>query len=99
MKQSQSEIEARTFSAPAGQTRECLAENRPARIALTLEMPGNTAVRKLDWLIRKGYITRRGTKYCMTDKVNLSGLEQVMRMQARLCETSVKKLSILDTRS
>jgi DNA-binding IclR family transcriptional regulator len=62
-------------------------------------MPRNTAVRKLDWLIRKGYITRRGTKYCMTDKVNLSGLEQVMRMQARLCEASVKNLSILDTQS
>ena len=75
---------------------------RPAtasQIARTLEMPRNTAVRKLDWLIRKGYITRRGTKYCMTDKVNLSGLEQVMRMQASLCETSVKNLSILDTRS
>ena len=70
---------------------------RPAtasQIARTLEMPSNTAVRKLDWLIRKGYITRRGTKYCMTDKVNLSGLEQVMRMQARLCEASVKNLSI-----
>ena len=75
---------------------------RPAtasQVARALEMPRNTAVRKLDWLIREGYITRRGTKYCMTDKVNLSGLEQVMRMQARLCETSVKNLSILDTQS
>ena len=38
---------------------------RPAtasQIARALEMPRNTAVRKLDWLIREGYITRRGTK-------------------------------------
>jgi len=38
---------------------------RPAtasQIARTLEMPRNTAVRKLDWLTRQGYITRRGAK-------------------------------------
>jgi IclR helix-turn-helix domain len=70
-----------------------------SQIARALEMPRNTAVRKLDWLIRAGYVTRHGTKYCMTDKVNVLGLEQIMRMHLRLCETSVKNLSILDTRS
>ena len=67
---------------------------RPAtasQIARTLEMPRNTAVRKLDWLIRKGYITRRGTKYCMTDKVNLSGPRTSYEDAARLCESVGKK--------
>jgi len=70
-----------------------------SQIARTLEMPRNTIVRKLDWLIQEGYVRRRGTKYCMTEKVNVTGLEQVMRMQARLCEASVRNLSILDTAS
>jgi DNA-binding IclR family transcriptional regulator len=62
-------------------------------------MPRNTTVRKLEWLIGEGYVRRRGTRYCMTEKVNVTGLEQVMRMQARLCEASVRNLSILDTAS
>src|SRR5262245_12738898 len=70
-----------------------------SQVARALEMPRNTAVRKLDWLIREGYVARRGTKYCMTEKVNVTGLEQVMRMHIRLCETSVRNLSILDTAS
>jgi len=70
-----------------------------SQVARSLEMPRNTAVRKLDWLIREGYVARRGTKYCMTDKVNVTGLEQVMRMHVRLCETSARNLSILDTAS
>ena len=70
-----------------------------SQVARALEMPRNTTVRKLDWLIKEGYVTRRGTKYCMTEKVNVTGLEQVMRMQARLCEASARKLSILDTAS
>jgi DNA-binding MarR family transcriptional regulator len=67
-----------------------------SQVARALEMPRNTAVRKLDWLIREGYVTRRGRKYCMTEKVNVTGLEQVMKMQARLCEVSARNLSILD---
>jgi IclR helix-turn-helix domain len=70
-----------------------------SQVARALEMPRNTTVRKLDWLIREGYVARRGTKYCMTEKVNVTGLEQVMKMQARLCEASARNLSILDTRS
>jgi hypothetical protein len=35
----------------------------------------------------------------MTEKVNVTGLEQVLRMHVRLCETSVRNLSILDTGS
>src|SRR5262245_64901931 len=70
-----------------------------SQVARALEMPRNTAVRKLDWLIREGYVARRGTKYCMTEKVNVTGLEQVMRMHIRLCEKSVRNLSILDTAS
>jgi hypothetical protein len=75
---------------------------RPAtasQVARSLEMPRNTAVRKLDWLIKEGYVTRRGTKYCMTEKINVTGLEQVLRMHIRLCEASVRNLSILDTAS
>jgi len=68
-----------------------------SQVARALEMPRNTTVRKLEWLIREGYVTRRGTKYCMTEKVNVTGLEQVMRMHIRLCETSARNLSILDT--
>jgi hypothetical protein len=30
------------------------------------------------------------------EKVNVTGLEQVMKMQARLCEVSARNLSILD---
>jgi hypothetical protein len=67
-----------------------------SQVARALEMPRNTTVRKLDWLIKEGYVTRRGRKYCMTEKVNVTGLEQVMKMQARLCETSARNLSILD---
>jgi len=67
-----------------------------SQVARALEMPRNTTVRKLDWLIREGYVTRRGRKYCMTEKVNVTGLEQVMKMQARQCEVSARNLSILD---
>jgi hypothetical protein len=70
-----------------------------SQVARALEMPRNTAVRKLDWLIREGYVMRHGTKYCMTDKINVTGLEQVLRMHARLCETSARNLSILDIAS
>jgi hypothetical protein len=70
-----------------------------SQVARALEMPRNTTVRKLDWLIREGYVTRRGRKYCMTEKVNVTGLEQVMKMQARLCEASARNLSILDIAS
>lgn len=70
-----------------------------SQVARILEMPRNTTVRKLDWLIREGYITRHGAKYCMTDKCNIAGLEQILKMHARLCEASAKKLSILDTLS
>jgi DNA-binding IclR family transcriptional regulator len=62
-------------------------------------MPRNTAVRKLAWLMKEGYVMRRGTKYCMTEKINVTGLEQVLRMHIRLCEASVRNLSILDTAS
>jgi hypothetical protein len=70
-----------------------------SQVARALEMPRNTTVRKLDWLIGEGYVTRRGRKYCMTEKVNVTGLEQVMKMQARLCEASARNLSILDIAS
>jgi hypothetical protein len=70
-----------------------------SQVARALEMPRNTTVRKLDWLISEGYVARRGTKYCMTEKVNVTGLEQVMKMQARLCEASARNLAILDTGS
>lgn len=70
-----------------------------SQVARALEMPRNTTVRKLEWLIREGYVTRRGRKYCMTEKVNVTGLEQVIKMHARLCETSARNLSILDTAS
>jgi len=70
-----------------------------SQIARMLEMPRNTAVRKLNWLIKEGYVTRHGRKYCMTEKINVTGLEQILRMHARLCEASAKNLSILDTRS
>jgi hypothetical protein len=70
-----------------------------SQVARALEMPRNTAVRKLDWLMKEGYVMRFGTKYCMTEKVNVTGLEQVLRMHVRLCETSVRNLSILDTGS
>jgi hypothetical protein len=70
-----------------------------SQVARMLEMPRNTAVRKLNWLIKQGYVTRHGRKYCMTDKINVTGLEQVLRMHARLCKASAKNLSILDTRS
>jgi hypothetical protein len=70
-----------------------------SQVARMLEMPRNTAVRKLNWLIKQGYVVRHGRKYCMTEKINITGLEQVLRMQARLCEASAKNLSILDTRS
>ena len=70
-----------------------------SQVARTLEMPRNTAVRKLDWLMKEGYVMRRGTKYCMTEKINVTGLEQVLRMHVRLCEASVRNLSILDTAS
>ena len=70
-----------------------------SQVARALEMPRKTAVRKLDWLIREGYVMRYGTKYCMTEKVNVTGLEQVLRMHVRLCEKSVRNLSILDTAS
>jgi hypothetical protein len=70
-----------------------------SQVARALEMPRNTAVRKLDWLMKEGYVMRRGTKYCMTEKINVTGLEQVLRMHVRLCEASVRNLSILDTAS
>jgi hypothetical protein len=70
-----------------------------SQVARALEMPRNTAVRKLDWLMKEGYVMRRGTKYCMTEKINVTGLEQVLRMHIRLCEASVRNLSILDTAS
>jgi len=70
-----------------------------SQVARSLEMPRNTAVRKLVWLMKEGYVMRRGTKYCMTEKINVTGLEQVLRMHIRLCEASVRNLSILDTAS
>jgi predicted transcriptional regulator len=78
-------------------------EHKPmtaTRLARTLEMPRTTALRRLQWLTARGYVVKVGRSYRLTDKINVGGIERLMRLQLGLVEASARTFSsILDERA
>ena len=69
-----------------------------SQVARALEMPRNTTVRKLDWLIREGYVTPR--QEILHDREGQrDGLGAGHEDAGPPAEASARNLSILDTAS
>jgi len=55
-----------------------------ATVAKLAEVPRTTALRRLERLIRQGYVERRGRLYYMTEKINKPGMARRLARVVRL---------------
>jgi hypothetical protein len=61
-----------------------------------LDIPRGTVLRRLEELIKLGYVKRAGKAYVTTDKVDLPDIERKVKRRINMIITSAKKLSEMD---
>ena len=66
------------------------------KIATSLKMPRVTAVRRLQEMVKHGYIERVGNAYRVTDKVNIPDLKNRIQRRIDMIVETAKKLSELE---
>jgi len=65
------------------------------RIAQVLKMPRATVLRRLQDMIRHGYVERVGNAYRITDKVNIPDLKNRLQRRVEMILETARKLSEL----
>ena len=68
-------------------------------IASALNLPRATVVRRLQDMIKSGYIERVGNAYRVTDKVNLPDLQQRLERRIAMIRDTANKLAELHDKS
>lgn len=63
----------------------------PSAIAHTVKLPRQTVLRRLDDLVKRGFVERVGNAYRVTDKVNMADLdERLQRRIAMITDTALR---------
>ena len=66
---------------------------RASQIAHALKLPRVSVVRRLDELIKHGYVERVGNAYRVTDKVNIPDLQKKLQRRIDMVTETAKRLS------
>jgi DNA-binding IclR family transcriptional regulator len=66
---------------------------RASQIAHALKLPRISIVRRLDELIKHGYVERVGNAYRVTDKVNIPELQSELQRRIDMVAETAKKLA------
>jgi DNA-binding MarR family transcriptional regulator len=70
---------------------------RASQIAQALKLPRVAVLRRLQELVKDGYVERVGNAYRITDKVNISDLQNKLQRRIDMISDTAKKLSELGT--
>ena len=72
-----------------------LNTSRPfaSQIAHALKLPRVSVVRRLDELIKRGYVERVGNAYRVTDKVNIPELQKKLQRRIDMVAETAKRLA------
>ena len=68
-----------------------------SKIASALKLPRVMVVRRLQDMVKQGYVERVGNAYRVTDKVNIPDLKDRLQHRIDMILEAAKKLSELDT--
>ena len=66
---------------------------RASQIAHALRLPRATVLRRLQDLVKDGFVERVGNAYRVTDKVNIPDLQNKLRRRIRMITETAQKLS------
>lgn len=64
-----------------------------SKIATALKLPRVTVVRRLQEMVKQGYVERLGNAYVVTDKVNIPDLKNRLQQRIDMIVETAKKLS------
>jgi DNA-binding MarR family transcriptional regulator len=70
---------------------------RASTIAQALKLPRVTVLRRLQDMVKHGYVERVGNAYRVTDKVNIPDLQDKLQRRMDMILATAKELSKLDT--
>jgi len=68
-----------------------------AEISRVIGRPRDVVIHRLDELIDRGYVERRGNRYKMTTKLNVPNLQRHMRSNINIIQAAAKQLSASST--
>jgi predicted transcriptional regulator len=68
-----------------------------SKIASALKLPRVTVVRRLQEMVKQGYVERLGNAYVVTDKVNIPDLKNKLQRRIDMIVDAAKKLSEVNT--
>jgi len=71
---------------------------RPSQIAQALKLPRGAVLRRLQELVKDGYVERVGNAYRVTDKVNIPDLQNKLQRRIDMVTNTARKLSELGAR-
>jgi DNA-binding MarR family transcriptional regulator len=66
---------------------------RASTIAQSLKIPRVTVLRRLDEMVKHGYVERVGNAYRITDKVNISDLQRKLQQRVDMILQTARELS------
>ena len=66
---------------------------RASQIAHALKLPRVSVVRRLEELIKRGYVERVGNAYRVTDKVNIPDLQKKLQRRIEMVAETAKRLA------
>jgi DNA-binding MarR family transcriptional regulator len=69
---------------------------RASQIAHALRLPRAAVLRRLQDLVKDGFVERVGNAYRVTDKVNIPDLQNKLRRRIRMVTETAQKLSTVD---
>jgi DNA-binding MarR family transcriptional regulator len=69
---------------------------RASQIAHALKLPRISVVRRLEEMIKHGYVERVGNAYRVTDKVNIPDLQKKLQRRIDMVAETAKRLAELD---
>jgi DNA-binding MarR family transcriptional regulator len=72
---------------------------RASQIAQALKLPRAAVLRRLQELVKGGYVERVGNAYRVTDKVNISDLQIKLQRRIKMITDTAKKLSEMTIRN
>ena len=68
---------------------------RASTVAQALKLPRATVLRRLEEMIKQGYVERIGNAYRVTDKVNIPDLQQRLQQRIDMILETARELSKL----
>jgi DNA-binding MarR family transcriptional regulator len=72
---------------------------RASTIASALKLPRQTVLRRLQEMVKHGYVERVGNAYRVTDKVNIPALQEKLQRRVTMITETAKELAKLEGRT